>query len=860
VATVEDGKVIGVSEGTTYITVKSGELEAKIKVVVVPESERKYIITWVDHDGTVLEVDSEVPRGTIPTYDGTRPSRDGFNFIGWDPEVTEANSDQIYTAQYGASADTYEITWKNWDGTTLATSVVYGGQTPIYSGPLPTKKSDDYFDYIFAGWSPKPGPANYRRTYTAQFDGIKKTYTITWVDTAVYNPSTQSYSTVIYTETVEAGDTPIYAGPELEKPDNKDWGYKYIFDGWDPIPGRVFKDMEYKSVYARAYDCVWYNWYNEPEVLKQERYKMEEHTKPSGYKELKIPDETLYEGETPRIFDDYGYSYEFKGWFSNDESRSWNDLPMTKTLEREYLATYQCVPLEDNPNQVDKFTYRVYDDFYYPACIITGYTGDDMTDLYIPTWIDGYMVIGISTDAFRDNNQIETLYIGDNVKRLGYSTFKGCLNLNVISFGLNMTYLGDTMFENCTSLSRVYIPEQITEIGYCCFSGCTSLMAVTLPDNLETIGGGAFSECESLTEITIPDKVKWVTGFRDCTSLHTVNLGAGVIGIAAGCFNGDIALQHINLNEFNLEHISDYAFKGCEELVTLRMPDSLKTIGKKAFENCTGLLLVSFFGDNPQLESIGEWAFLGCSSLMGLSIPASVTSIGEGIVGDCEHLYSLEVMPGNQKYRSKSDMIIDIENQKIIAGCNGSGEIPTDSTITVIGSSAFYKTKKFNLDKTLIIPNNIKKIESYAFYQCLGLPSLDPTSITFTDHDRHYEHCPKSIFVPSSVEVIQSGAFYLDYTPEQGEWKRYYCVYVDKCVDYAIRTGAECPEGLAYAYPQYSGGYYKQVFAINCTVHYRYEGDPANYPRGVLGTAYGYWHRNHELWTFDECYPKAPKE
>ena len=38
------------------------------------------------------------------------------------------------------------------------------------------------------------------------------------------------------------------------------------------------------------------------------------------------------------------------------------------------------------------------------------------------------------------------------------------------------------------------------------------------------------------------------------------------------------------------------------------------------FEGCTGLLLVSFFGDNPQLESIGEWAFLGCSSFVPFSL------------------------------------------------------------------------------------------------------------------------------------------------------------------------------------------------------------------------------------------------
>ena len=594
IVTVENGVFHAVSEGVTYVLVKSGDLETKIKVMVVLEAEEEtFTITWLDRDETVLEVDENVPKGVMPTFDRRIPSHEGLEFKGWDPEVVPVVGDATYTATYKADQPTYTITWKHSDGYTITTTVVYGTQMPVYSGPVPTKESDVYYDYIFIGWSPKLEPANHIRTYTAQFAGIKRKYTVTWIDTAIFNPTTNSY-TVLYTEEVEAGTTPIYSGPEPNKPDSVDWGYKYIFEGWDPVPDHLTKDMEFKTVYKRAYDCVWYNWYNEPEVLKQERYKMEEYIRPSGYKDVRIPDETPYEGETPRIFDDYGYSYEFLGWFSNDESRSWNDLPMTKTLEREYLATYQCIPLEDNPNQVDKFTYRIYDDFYYPACIITGYTGDDMTDLYIPTWIDGYMVIGIGRDAFRDNNKIINLYIGDNVRRLGYNTFSGCNNLSSIMFGLNMTYLGEDMFENCTSLNRVDIPEQITEIGYGCFSGCTSLMAVTLPDNLETIESGAFSGCEWLTEITIPDKVKWVKGFSDCIRLHTVNLGAGVIGIAASCFNGDIALQHINLDEFNLEHISDYAFKGCEALVTLRMPDSLKTIGKKAFENCTGLLLVSF--------------------------------------------------------------------------------------------------------------------------------------------------------------------------------------------------------------------------------------------------------------------------
>ncbi|MGI6782245.1 MAG: hypothetical protein ACOX56_05425 [Acholeplasmataceae bacterium] len=259
-ATVEDGKVIGVSEGTTYITVKSGELEAKIKVVVVPESERKYIITWVDHDGTVLEVDSEVPRGTIPTYDGTRPSREGFNFIGWDPEVTEANCDQIYTAQYGASADTYEITWKNWDGTTLATSAVYATQIPVYSGPAPTKESDDYYDYMFTGWSPKPGPANYIRTYTAQFTAIRKTYTVTWE---------HPLDGVIYTETINAGDYAVYNGAEPTFPDDTVTGVRKKFYGWslNPNTTKILKNTTFIAEFREVHKITWTN---EGVVLKEE--------------------------------------------------------------------------------------------------------------------------------------------------------------------------------------------------------------------------------------------------------------------------------------------------------------------------------------------------------------------------------------------------------------------------------------------------------------------------------------------------------------------------------------------------------------------------------------------------------------
>ncbi|MBQ1787389.1 MAG: hypothetical protein II004_00500 [Erysipelotrichaceae bacterium] len=65
----------------------------------------RYTVTWVDEDGTVLEVDEEVEHGSMPSYDGETPSKkaDGsytYSFEGWTPEVSEVTGDITYQASY----------------------------------------------------------------------------------------------------------------------------------------------------------------------------------------------------------------------------------------------------------------------------------------------------------------------------------------------------------------------------------------------------------------------------------------------------------------------------------------------------------------------------------------------------------------------------------------------------------------------------------------------------------------------------------------------------------------------------------------------------------------------------------------
>ena len=85
------------------------------------------------------------------------------------------------------------------------------------------------------------------------------------------------------------------------------------------------------------------------------------------------------------------------------------------------------------------------------------------------------------------------------------------------------------------------------------------------------------------------------------------------------------------------------AFMDLMFLPEITIPATVKTIHKRAFENCRSLSSVTF-APNSQLQTIDHWAFYECINLKALEIPEGVTTIGNGAFYGCAYLDSI-VLP-----------------------------------------------------------------------------------------------------------------------------------------------------------------------------------------------------------------------
>ncbi len=518
----------------------------------------KYTVTWKNDDGTILETDENIGYGTIPEYNGTTPTKTAtaqytYTFSGWNKEITAVTGDVTYTAQFTETTNTYTVTWKNDDGTTLETdeNVKYG-TTPEYNGATPTKENTAQYTYTFKGWKSDNGTTVYTAetlpavtdnvTYTAVFESTLNTYTVTWVD---------GDGNTIKTDTVEYGTTPT--APTNPTKTNTSQ-YTYTFSGWDKEITTVTGDVTYTAQFTENTNTYTVTWVDgDGNTIKTDT--VEYGTTPTA-------------PTTPTKTNTSQYTYTFSGW-SPEITAVTEDVTYTAQFT-ENTNTYTVTWVDGDGNTIKTDTVAYGDTPVYNG---TTPTKESTTEYrYIFSGWSPEITAVTEDVTYTATFTAERHYI-DDTHHAWYTFDKTTGHMEIYGDGEAFTkqyaFGTYTSAHPNTEVLSVHLNNDNGEINTKDFTGWfqsfTALQEVTgkFPAVVERMGS-TFYNCKNLTYVEfVPEVTVAATKmFSSCTKLSTIGNEDNTIKISCTSYQGVFQSCYVlnanvifnkNLNATNIE-------------------------------------------------------------------------------------------------------------------------------------------------------------------------------------------------------------------------------------------------------------------------------------------------------------------
>ena len=417
---------------------------------------------------------------------------------------------------------------------------------------------------------------------------------------------------------------------------------------------------------------------------------------------------------------------------------------------------------------------------------------------------------GIGAQAFYNCSKLSTLNsetagtfaIPQNVAVISDNCFYQCALLQTATIG-NIESIGINAFYNCSSLTsfntenvnEINIPASTTKIDTSAFQGASLITRVIVSDTVMSVGDGAFKDCSALEEIILPfvgkseTSTKYATvfgyifGYTNSSSSNSVNQ----------CYYDKNYYYYIpktirNVTITKQTEIPAYAFKNCDFIEHITIPQGATSIGTNAFYNCSKLSTLNSetagtFAIPQGVTTIPDSCFYNCSLLTNVNVLNNITIGTNAFYGTGISKQLGLVYIGNYLYKYNgtmpTDYILSVRKgttdiyadalkdctglKKVIlpegfkairsgafSGCTNLSEIVFSETLETIESQAFNKCSKLS---TLTIPNSVTSIASSAFSGCSGLTEL---TLPFVGKSSETWGTFSSIFgtVPSSLKTV----------------------------------------------------------------------------------------------------------
>ena len=239
-------------------------------------------------------------------------------------------------------------------------------------------------------------------------------------------------------------------------------------------------------------------------------------------------------------------------------------------------------------------------------------------------------------------------------------------------------------------------------------------------------GDGRLSKLEAANVTSLGEAFK---GNTDIQHFDELQYFTNLTSIGNKAFDGCTGLKHVTLSE-NIKTLGQYAFRSCA-LTEIDLPDGLTSFASYTFAGCRNLETI----DIPSgVTILPMQCFVECTGLKHLYIPKTCVRLSQYPFGGCTGLSSIVVEDGNPALSSPK-------------GCNA---LVLNDTLLVVGC------------KNSSIPEGIKGIYNYAFYDMAELTSIELPATLTTISQRAFQNCTGLTSVVSHVRepfTFGTGAF-----------------------------------------------------------------------------------------------------
>lgn len=229
------------------------------------------------------------------------------------------------------------------------------------------------------------------------------------------------------------------------------------------------------------------------------------------------------------------------------------------------------------------YQYEVYDDHVE----LVEYLARDIENVRVPDKMHGKPVTVIKEGCFARHKEIETVYLGKNIKEIEKSSFAGCGSLKKVSGKAELEVIPEDAFSGCNYLHTVDVGNHIKRIENYAFYWCPMLKFIGEQPELEYIGQQAFNFAGYMTDFQIPEYVElgwaafWGSLWPGIQGEEFV-----IVGDCLVAYFGDARAVEIPQG---VKRLGAYAFEDCktvEDIEEIRLPETVTEVETNAFYDC----------------------------------------------------------------------------------------------------------------------------------------------------------------------------------------------------------------------------------------------------------------------------------